>query len=74
VQDFIEREGEDGRSDSSEICDCSFYIRETPAIRTFDPNHILFLEPAEMNTFNTSFDSRIVWAPHFYSWSFAPKY
>ncbi len=56
----------------------SFYMRVTAAIRAVDPNHILFLEPANTNenpnTFNTSFDSKIVWSPHFYPLSFAPKY
>jgi aryl-phospho-beta-D-glucosidase BglC (GH1 family) len=52
----------------------SFYARVTAAIRAVDQNHILFLEPANMNTFNTSFDSKIVWSPHFYPLSFDPKY
>jgi aryl-phospho-beta-D-glucosidase BglC (GH1 family) len=52
----------------------AFYSRVTEAIRSVDPYHLIFLEPANMNTFNTSFDGKIVWAPHFYSWSFAPKY
>jgi hypothetical protein len=52
----------------------SFYIKVTQAIRAVDPNHIIFLEPANMNTFNTLFDDKIVWAPHFYPWSFATKY
>jgi endoglycosylceramidase len=52
----------------------SFYSRVTEAIRSVDPYHLIFLEPANMNTFNTSFDSKIVWAPHFYAWSFAREY
>jgi hypothetical protein len=52
----------------------SFYIKVTEAIRSVDPYHLIFLEPANMNTFDTSFDSEIVWAPHFYPWSFAQKY
>jgi endoglycosylceramidase len=52
----------------------SFYTKVTEAIRTVDPYHLIFLEPANMNTFNTSFDSKIVWAPHFYPWSFAQEY
>jgi endoglycosylceramidase len=52
----------------------SFYIKATEAIRSVDPYHLIFLEPANMNTFNTSFDSKIVWAPHFYPWSFAQEY
>lgn len=52
----------------------SFYVKVAEAIRAVDPNHIIFLEPANMNTFNTSFDRKIVWAPHFYPWSFATKY
>jgi endoglycosylceramidase len=52
----------------------AFYTKATEAIRSVDPNHIIFLEPANMNTFNTSFDSKIVWAPHFYPLSFASSY
>jgi endoglycosylceramidase len=52
----------------------SFYARVTAAIRAVDPNHIIFLEPANMNTVNISFDSKIVWSPHFYPLSFAPEY
>jgi hypothetical protein len=52
----------------------SFYVKVAEAVRAVDPNHIIFLEPANMNTFNTSFDDKIVWAPHFYPWSFAPHY
>jgi aryl-phospho-beta-D-glucosidase BglC (GH1 family) len=52
----------------------SFYTRVTAAIRAVDQNHILFLEPANMNTLNTSFDNKIVWSPHFYQLSFASKY
>jgi aryl-phospho-beta-D-glucosidase BglC (GH1 family) len=52
----------------------SFYTRVTEAIRSVDPYHLIFLEPANMNTFNTSFDGKIVWAPHFYPWSFAQEY
>jgi endoglycosylceramidase len=52
----------------------AFYAKTTQAIRAVDPNHIIFLEPANMNTFNTSFDSNIVWAPHFYPLSYASTY
>jgi endoglycosylceramidase len=52
----------------------SFYAKTTEAIRSVDQNHIIFLEPANMNTFNTSFDSKIAWSPHFYSWAFATTY
>jgi endoglycosylceramidase len=52
----------------------TFYAKTTEAIRSVDPNHIIFLEPANMNTFNTSFDNKIVWAPHFYPLSFASSY
>jgi endoglycosylceramidase len=52
----------------------SFNIKATAAIRTVDQNHIIFLEPANMNTYKTSFDSKIVWSPHFYPLSFAPEY
>jgi endoglycosylceramidase len=52
----------------------SFYIKVTEAIRSVDVYHLLFLEPANMNTFNARFDGRIVWSPHFYPWSFAQEY
>jgi endoglycosylceramidase len=52
----------------------SFYTKVTEAIRSVDPYHLIFLEPANMNTFNTSFDGKIVWAPHFYPWSYAQEY
>jgi endoglycosylceramidase len=52
----------------------SFYIKAAEAIRSVDPYHLIFLEPANMNTFNTSFDNKIVWAPHFYPMSFDSKY
>jgi len=52
----------------------SFNVKVTAAIRTVDSNHIIFLEPANMPTFNTSFDSKIAWSPHFYPLSFAPVY
>ena len=52
----------------------AFNIKVTAAIRAVDPNHIIFLEPANMNTYNTSFDSKIVWSPHFRPLSFAPEY
>jgi aryl-phospho-beta-D-glucosidase BglC (GH1 family) len=52
----------------------SFYIKVTEAIRSVDPYHLIFLEHANMNTLNTSFDGKIVWSPHFYPWSFAQEY
>jgi endoglucanase len=52
----------------------SFCAKVTAAIRTVERNHIMFLEPANMNKFNISFDSKIVWAPHFYPLSFAPEH
>ena len=51
----------------------AFYFRAIQAIRAVDPNHIMFLEPANMNM-NLPTKTNIVWSPHFYQLSFAPKY
>jgi hypothetical protein len=42
--------------------------------RQVDQNHILFLEPANMNTVKLQTRTNIVWSPHFYPLSFASKY
>lgn len=52
----------------------SFYSRAIEAIRSVDPNHIIFLEPANINSFKLPKASNIVWSPHFYQFSFANKY
>jgi len=53
----------------------AYYRRATAAIRTVDPNHIIFLEPANcMYSIKIAFDSKIVWEPHFYPLSFFPNY
>ena len=52
----------------------AFYDRTIQAIRAVDTNHIIFLEPANMNTFKLPTRTNIVWSPHFYPLSFAPKY
>jgi endoglycosylceramidase len=51
-----------------------FYSRAIGAIGAVDPNHIIFLEPANMNVFKSPTRTNIVWSPHFYQLSFAPKY
>jgi endoglycosylceramidase len=52
----------------------AFYFKAIQAIRAVDTNHIIFLEPANMNTFKLPTRTNIVWSPHFYPLSFAPKY
>jgi aryl-phospho-beta-D-glucosidase BglC (GH1 family) len=53
----------------------SFYARTVAAIRTVDPNHLIFLEPANcMYTLNNPPDSKIVWEPHFYPLSYTTHY
>ena len=52
----------------------AFYFRAIQAIRAVDTNHIIFLEPANMNTFRLLAGTNIVWSPHFYQLSFAAKY
>ena len=53
----------------------AYYSHATAAIRSVDPNHIIFLEPAScMYTPNIMPDSKIVWEPHFYPLSFFPHY
>jgi len=44
----------------------TFYLKVVAAIRSVDPNHIIFLEPTNMNTFGFLIRSNIVWSPHFY--------
>jgi endoglycosylceramidase len=52
----------------------AFYARAVQAIRAVDNNHIIFLEPANMNTFNPPTRANIVWSPHFYQLSFSHEY
>lgn len=51
-----------------------FYLKVVESIRSVDPNHIIFLEPANMNTFRFPVTKNIVWAPHFYPLSFVLRY
>ena len=44
------------------------------SIRTVDSNHMIFLEPANMHTSTFPLKENIVWSPHYYPLSFAPKY
>lgn len=55
-----------------------FHIQAATAIRAVDPNHILFIEPADVGV-GEGTDSNIpieniVWSPHFYTLSFASTY
>lgn len=52
----------------------NFYMKVIASIRSVDPNHIIFLEPANMNTFKFPLKENIVWAPHFYPLSFESRY
>jgi len=52
----------------------AFYMKVVKSIRTVDPNHIIFLEPANMNTFKFPLKENIVWSPHFYPLAFASHY
>ncbi len=51
-----------------------FNLKVAKSIRTVDPNHIIFLEPANMNTFKFPLRDNIVWSPHFYALSFGSHY
>jgi len=52
----------------------SFYARAVRAIRAVDTNHIIFLEPGNLDTFKLPTTTDIVWSPHFYQLAFANKY
>jgi endoglycosylceramidase len=51
-----------------------FYARAIQAIRAVDSNHIIFLEPANMNASNLPMRANIVWSPHFYQLAFSHEY
>lgn len=51
----------------------AFYIRTIQAIRAVDTNHIIFLEPGNVQMFKLPM-ANIVWTPHFYPLSFASKF
>jgi len=50
------------------------YLKVIKAIRTVDRSHIIFLEPANTNTFKLRSKEKVVWSPHFYPLSFASHY
>jgi endoglycosylceramidase len=52
----------------------AFYAKAIQAIRGVDGNHIIFLEPANLNTLNLPTWTNIVWSPHFYQMAYARKY
>lgn len=52
----------------------AFYLRVINAIRQVDQNHIIFIEPANMQTLKLASVENIVWSPHFYPLSFAARY
>jgi endoglycosylceramidase len=52
----------------------AFYARAIEAIRAVDSNHIIFLEPANMNAFILPMIANIVWSPHFYQLAFSHEY
>jgi endoglycosylceramidase len=52
----------------------SFYLKAMRSIEEVDPNHILFLEPAVMNSYSLPIKGNIVWSPHFYPLSSDSKY
>ena len=52
----------------------AFYAKAIQAIRGIDKNHIIFLEPANMYSKTFPVKDNIVWSPHYYPLSFAPKY
>jgi endoglycosylceramidase len=52
----------------------SFYARAVQAIRGVDKNHIIFLEPANLDAFKLPTATNIVWSPHFYQLAFVNKY
>lgn len=51
----------------------AYYMSAIQAIRAVDPNHIIFLETGNVNMFKLAV-TNIVWSPHFYPLSFAPKF
>ena len=51
----------------------SFYLDAVNSIRRVDPNHIVFLEPANMDVSDVGIVN-MVWSPHFYPLSFESTY
>ncbi len=52
----------------------SFYFKLVQAIRAVDPDHLIFLEPANMNTYKLPTRINIVWSPHYYPLASAGSY
>jgi len=52
----------------------AFDTKAIQAIRAADKNHILFLEPANLDNFKIPPTTNIVWSPHFYPLAFANEY
>jgi aryl-phospho-beta-D-glucosidase BglC (GH1 family) len=52
----------------------NFYAKAVQAIRQVDRNHLIFLEPANLNTFKFPATKNIFWSPHFYQLSFTSRY
>ncbi len=52
----------------------AFYTNGIATIRSVDSKHIIFLEPANMNTYKLPIRENIVWSPHFYPLAFASQY
>jgi endoglycosylceramidase len=52
----------------------SFYLKVVKSIKSVDPNHVIFLEPANMHVFNLTIEKNIVWSPHFYPLAYASEY
>ena len=52
----------------------NFYAKAVQAIRQVDQDHLIFLEPANLNTFKFSAIANIVWSPHFYQLAFTSRY
>jgi hypothetical protein len=50
------------------------YMKTIKAIRTVDPNHIIFLEPANIVSETFPYKENIVWSPHFYPLAFSEQY
>ncbi len=49
-------------------------MRAVKSIRSVDPNHIIFLEPANMYRSDFRLKDKVVWSPHFYALSFEARY
>jgi endoglycosylceramidase len=51
----------------------SFQVNAANSIRSVDPNHIVFIEPANMDVSDVGI-TNMVWSPHFYPCSFDSTY